>query len=213
VPVATTTGLRALAQRDRALGAVMKRLGPLPAFPQPAQRRMSTFAYLARSIVYQQLAGKAAATIFGRVCALTRGCDFPTPQALLSLSDDTLRGAGLSRAKLAALRDLSERVLDGRLKTRGLSRLGNDEIIERLVAVRGIGPWTAQMFLIFKLGRLDVLPIADLGVQEGARILDGLSKRPTPKELAARGAAWAPLSSVAAWYMWRLADEAKESLA
>ena len=107
------------------------------------------------------------------------------------------------------MRHSAEHVLDGRLKLRSLGRYSDAHIIEQLTAVRGIGAWTAQMFLMFKLGRLDVFPINDLGVQEGARILDKKKQRPTAKELAARGAVWAPLSSVAAWLMWRLADEAK----
>jgi 3-methyladenine DNA glycosylase/8-oxoguanine DNA glycosylase len=130
-------------------------------------------------------------------------------EQILKLGFDEMRAAGLSRAKTLALKDLSEHILDGRLKLRSLGRYSDEQIIEQLIQVHGIGEWTAQMFLMFKLGRLDVLPINDLGVQEGARILDKKKQRPTAKELAARGAVWAPLSSVAAWLMWRLADEAK----
>jgi 3-methyladenine DNA glycosylase/8-oxoguanine DNA glycosylase len=118
-----------------------------------------------------------------------------------------MRGAGLSRAKLTAVRDLADRAESGALRLQGLGRLPDDAILERLVQVRGIGPWTAQMFLMFKLGRLDVLPVGDLGVQEGLRILDGRKERPGPVEVEERGAVWAPLRSVATWIMWRLVDE------
>lgn len=199
--------LRALARRDPALGAAMRRLPGYPGFPDAARRRRTHFESLARAIVYQQLAGKAAATIHGRVCALTPGPRLPKPEELLALPEERLRGAGLSRNKLAALRDLAGRVADGRLCTRSLGRLPDEEVVGRLVEVRGIGEWTAQMFLMFQLGRLDVLPTGDLGVQEGLRRLDTLEERPGPRDLAARGEIWRPLRSVASWYLWRLADE------
>lgn len=200
--------LRALARRDPALGRAMKRLPRFPGFPDSAANARKThFASLAGSIVYQQLAGKAAATIHGRACALTPGSGFPKPVDWLALDDQLVRGAGLSAAKARAIRDLAERTLDGRLNLRQAKQLSNAELIERLVAVRGIGVWSAQMFLMFKLGRLDVLPIGDLGVQEGLRLLDELDERPKPKQLEARGEVWQPLASVAAWYMWRLTDE------
>jgi len=207
----TSAALRALAQRDPALGRAMKRLEPLPDFPgsdPPGVR--SHFAYLTRAIAYQQLAGKAAATIWGRVCRLTPGPQAPKAREVLELGEDALRSAGLSRAKAAAFRDLSERALDGRLKLRGYARLSDDEIVSRLVKVRGIGEWSAQMFLMFRLGRLDVLAPTDLGVQEGLRLLDGLDERPDAKRLAERGESWRPLASVGCWMMWRLVDEARE---
>lgn len=187
----------------------MRRVEPFPAFPTPATRRLSTYSYLARAIVFQQLAGKAASTIHRRVCALTPGAAFPSPQDLLSLPEAALRRAGLSASKTAAVQDLAARAADGRLKARGLTRLGDAGIVERLTEVRGIGEWTAQMFLLFKLGRLDVWPTGDLGVQEGVRILLDLENRPTPKELERIGEPWAPLRSVAAWTAWRLVDEAR----
>lgn len=199
--------LRALARRDPVLGAAMKRLPKYPGFPDtPARRREPHFESLARAIVYQQLHGKAAATIFGRACALTPGRRFPRPVEWLALDADSIRACGLSANKAAALRDLAERAHDGRLDLRRAASLGDEELVERLVAVRGIGVWSAQMFLMFKLGRLDVLPTGDLGVQEGLRRLDGLVERPTAKELEARGAVWRPLASVAAWYMWRMTE-------
>jgi 3-methyladenine DNA glycosylase/8-oxoguanine DNA glycosylase len=174
-----------------------------------SKKRQTHFESLTRAIVFQQLAYKAADTIYHRVCALTPGPRFPLADEVRNLDFEVMRGAGLSRAKALSLKDLSERILDGRLKLRSLGRYSDEHIIEQLIEVRGIGEWTAQMFLMFKLGRLDVFPTNDLGVQEGARILDKKKQRPTAKEIAVRGAAWAPLSSVAAWLMWRLTDEAK----
>ena len=120
-----------------------------------------------------------------------------------------MRGAGLSRNKLASMRDLAQRVVDGELRLRSLGRMADPEVIEHLVQVRGIGPWTAQVFLMFKLGRPDVLPPADLGLQEGLRILDGRRKRPTAKQLEERATAWAPFRTQAAWTLWRVVDEAR----
>jgi DNA-3-methyladenine glycosylase II len=199
--------LRALARRDPALGRAMKRLPVFPGFPQAEHRRLPHFHFLARAIVFQQLATAAARTIHDRVCVLTPGPHFPTAEELLALSDDQLRKAGLSRGKLAALRDLASRVVAGELDLARTPRMRDENVIEHLVPVRGIGVWTAQMFLIFRLGRLDVMPTTDLGVQEGIRRLDGLGERPSPKEALARFEAWRPLSSVASWYMWRLAEE------
>ena len=183
----TTTQLRALQKRDPKLAAVIKRLGPYPGFPEGAKKRQTHFESLTRAIVFQQLAYKAADTIYHRTCALTVGPRFPMAEQILKLGFDEMRAAGLSRAKTLALKDLSEHILDGRLKLRSLGRYSDEQIIEQLIQVHGIGEWTAQMFLMFKLGRLDVLPINDLGVQEGARILDKKKQRPTAKELAARG--------------------------
>jgi 3-methyladenine DNA glycosylase/8-oxoguanine DNA glycosylase len=202
----TRAQLTALRRRDPVLAGAMRGLEPYPGFPGGAGRRGTHWESLARAIVYQQLAGAAAATIHGRVCALTPGTRFPRPEELLALEDDVLRGAGLSRGKLASLRDLAERLGDGRLSLRAIGRLSDEAIVERLVTVRGIGVWSAQMFLMFRLGRLDVMPSGDLGVREGVRLLDGRDDRPTPAETEERGAAWAPLRSVGAWYMWRLVE-------
>lgn len=181
-------------------------MAPFPKLPS-ADGGQSHFHALSRAIIYQQLAGAAARTIHGRVLALTPGPRFPNAQALRRIPDGALRGAGLSANKLRALRDLSERCLDGRLKLRGIASRPNEVIIEQLVEVRGIGRWTAQMFLMFRLARLDVLAPLDLGLQEGLRRLDGLEERPTPKELEERGRCWSPLGSVASWVLWRLAEE------
>jgi DNA-3-methyladenine glycosylase II len=125
---------------------------------------------------------------------------------VLAFTDERLRGAGLSGNKTKALRDLAEKIVSGELPLRGIARHDDEEVIRRLTTVWGIGEWTAQMFLIFKLGRLDVMPAGDLGVQEGLRVLDGLDARPSPDKLLDRAEVWRPLCSVAAWFLWRLSD-------
>lgn len=200
--------LRALARRDPVLGAAMERLPRFPGFPQATQRvYRSHFHALARAICSQQLSTKAADTIHGRVCALTPGKAFPSTRELLRLPDAQLRGAGLSRNKMLALRDLAQKIEAKELALANIARHPDDAVIEKLVAVRGIGEWSAQMFLLFRLGRLDVLPTGDLGIQEGLRRLDGMRERPTPKDVARRGAVWRPLASVASWYLWRVLEE------
>ena len=201
----SAAAVRALARRDPALGKALRRVTPFPGFPSPGGVR-SHYEALARSICFQQLATRAAQTIWGRARALTPGSSFPRAEELLALSDEALRGAGLSGNKVLALRDLATRSLDGSLRLRGLHRLEDEAIVERLVEVRGIGPWSVHMFLMFRLGRLDVIAPGDLGLQEGLRRLDGLTERPGPRELAARAEVWSPLRSVASWVLWRLAD-------
>ena len=201
----TPEQLARLAEADPRLGAAMARVPEFPDFSRTA-RRFSGFHYLCRSIIYQQLAGAAAKTIYGRVHALTPGPNFPIPGELLALPEEELRGAGLSRNKMLALTDLARRVESRSLRLRGVWRLSDDEIVERLTEVRGIGVWTAQMFLLFKLGRLDVMPATDLGVREGLRRLDGLDERPAPKAVLERSEVWKPLRSVASWVLWRLTD-------
>lgn len=198
----TPAQLRALARADPALGRAMRDLPAFPGFPLRGHYE-SHFHALASAIIHQQLAGKAARTIHDRVAALG-GNAFPDQTALLALPDEALRGAGLSRGKLAALRDLATKTRDGTLDLSRVARSSDEEAIENLTQVRGIGQWTAQMFLLFRLGRLDVFAPGDLGLQEGARILDGRRARPSPKQLARRAEAWRPLRSVASWYLWRL---------
>lgn len=203
----TPAQLRALARRDPRLARAMRGLPPFPGFPvrgHPRQR--SHYASLTSAIVYQQLSGKAAETIWKRVCALDGGAHFPEPEPFLAHPDERLRAAGLSRGKIAALRDLCGRIQDGRLELARLARLSDERVIEELVRVRGIGRWSAQMFLMFRLGRLDVVAEGDLGVQEGLRLLDGLEERPRPQEVLERSRVWSPLASVGCWYMWRLVD-------
>jgi 3-methyladenine DNA glycosylase/8-oxoguanine DNA glycosylase len=162
------------------------------------------FEALARSIAFQQLAGAAASTIWGRVRALVPG-PF-TAEAVLALDDDDLAAAGLSRAKRAALEDLALHVADGRVELARMGRMPDDEVVAELVQVRGIGTWTAEMFLLFTLHRLDVWPVTDLGVRNGYAQAFGLAEAPTPKELEAAGERFRPHRSVVAWYCWRAAD-------
>jgi 3-methyladenine DNA glycosylase/8-oxoguanine DNA glycosylase len=160
------------------------------------------FQALARSIIYQQLSGKAAGTIHARFNALFPN-DTPTPQAVLGVSDDVLRAAGLSRQKIGYLRDLSFKVSEGTLPLEEVERMTDDEVIDHLVQVKGIGRWTAQMFLMFRLGRPDVLPELVLGIQNAIKLAYRKRKRPTPQQVKRIGAGWSPHSSVACWYLWR----------
>ena len=192
---------RVLAGRDAVIARLLAETGP-PRFGRPTE---SHFATLVRAVVYQQLAGNAAAAIHGRLIAAMDGD--VQPERLIELSDEALRAVGLSRAKAVSLRDLSARVLDGTvvLSPRGLSRESDEEIIERLSAVRGIGPWTAQMFLLFQLRRLDVWPTADLGIRRGYGLAWGIPM-PTAKQLEPLGDPYRPFRSVASWYCWRAAE-------
>jgi DNA-3-methyladenine glycosylase II len=168
------------------------------------------FDALAESIAYQQLSGKAAATIFGRVRALYPKRKWLDPEQLLATPDETLRAAGLSRAKTAALKDLAAKTIDGTVPAgRALFRMSDDEIITRLTAVRGIGRWTVEMLLLFDLGRPDVWPVDDYGVRKGFAKTFGRRKLPTPKQLVKFGEKWRPYRSVAAWYFWRALDTAE----
>jgi len=165
------------------------------------------FDALAESIAYQQLSGKAAATIFGRVRALYPKRKRLDPEQLLATPDETLRAAGLSRAKTAALKDLAAKTIDGTVpSSRALLRMSDDEIIARLTQVRGIGRWTVEMLLLFDLGRPDVWPVDDCGVRKGFAKTFARRKLPTPKQLMKIGEKWRPYRSVAAWYFWRALD-------
>ncbi len=165
------------------------------------------FDALAESIAYQQLSGKAAATIFGRVRALYPKRKWLDPEKLLATPDEKLRAAGLSRAKTAALKDLAAKTIDGTVPSgRALIRMSDDEIIARLTTVRGIGRWTVEMLLLFDLGRPDVWPVDDYGVRKGFAKIFGKRKLPTPKQLIKLGEKWRPYRSVAAWYFWRALD-------
>jgi DNA-3-methyladenine glycosylase II len=165
------------------------------------------FDALAESIAYQQLSGKAAATIFGRVRALYPKGKWLDPEQLLATPDETLRAAGLSRAKTAALKDLAAKTIDGTVPSgRALIRMTDDEIITRLTTVRGIGRWTVEMLLLFDLGRPDVWPVDDYGVRKGFAKTFRRRELPTPKQLMKLGEKWRPYRSVAAWYFWRALD-------
>lgn len=163
------------------------------------------FDAVVRSIVYQQLSGKAAATIHRRVLTLI-GDGAEAPGRIVATSHDALREAGLSNAKANYVRNLAEHVLDGSLPVESLHELSDDEIVTALTQVKGIGRWSAQMFLMFRLGRPDVLPELDLGVQKGIQKAYRMRKLPTPKQVLTRGAKWAPYRTVASWYMWRVLE-------
>ena len=166
------------------------------------------FDALAESIAYQQLNGKAAATIWGRVRALYAKGKWLDPAKVLATPDETLRAAGLSRSKTAAIKDLAAKTLDGTVPSgRALLRMSDDEIVARLTQVRGIGRWTVEMLLLFDLGRPDVWPVDDYGVRKGFAKTFGKRKLPTPKELMKHGEKWRPYRSVAAWYFWRALDQ------
>jgi O-6-methylguanine DNA methyltransferase len=194
-----------LRRRDRRLAKFIEKVGAFQL--RPAQMQ-SPFEALLESIVYQQLTGRAAATILARVVALFRPRRFPRPQDVAAIEEEKLRGAGLSRAKTAALKDLAARTLDGTVpaSARALEKLSDVEIVERLTAVRGIGPWTVEMLLIFRLGRPDVLPATDYGVRKGFARVRGARDLPSPKELLACGERWRPYRTVASWYLWRVLD-------
>lgn len=199
--ISPAAAARVLADRDPVIAYLVARAGPMK-----LRRPMDThFAALARSIVYQQLAGRAAAAIHGRLVAALE--DHVEPEAVLALTDEQMRAAGLSANKTASLRDLAVKVLDGTvlLDSRGLARESDGEVISRLVTVRGIGEWTAQMFLMFQLRRLDVWPTGDLGVRKGYGLAWGVAM-PTPRQLAELGEPFRPYRSVAAWYCWRACE-------
>ncbi len=165
------------------------------------------FDALAESIAYQQLSGKAAATIFGRVRGLYPKTKWLDPAKILATPDDALRSAGLSRAKTAAIKDLAAKTIDGTVPSgHALLRMSDDEIIARLTQVRGIGRWTVEMLLLFDLGRPDVWPVDDYGVRKGFAKTFGRRKLPTPKQLIKSGEKWRPYRSVAAWFFWRALD-------
>ena len=203
-PVDAEHVMRELSRVDRHLARVIRRVG---IFPTKKQKPQHPFASLLQAIVYQQLAGKAAATIFGRVKALGAS-GFPTPEEILLLDETKLRGAGLSRQKIAAVKDLAAKTLDGTVPPLNkLRRMSEVEIHERLVQVRGIGEWSVQMFLMFRLGRPDVLPIHDLGIRKGFQIVYGHEDVPKPQFILEHGERWRPYRSIASWYLWRAVDQ------
>ena len=192
---------RALARADAQLGALMRAAGPFRLEPDAIS---DPFASLAESIVYQQLTGKAAATIFGRVKAIYAPARRLDPRAMLETDDARLRAAGLSRGKTEALKDLAAKTLDGTVPTiRELHRLGDEEIVERLTAVRGIGRWTVEMMLIFRLGRPDVMPATDYGVRKGYARVFRKRKLPEPRAILTHSERWRPFRTMASWYLWR----------
>ena len=186
-----------LARRDKVIAALVAQFGP----SRLRRDGHDHFGALARSIVYQQLAGKAAAAIHGRFVALFDGP--PTAEGVLALPEEALRGVGLSGSKTKSIVDLATKVASGEIVLDGIERLPDERIVDRLVAVRGIGRWTAEMFLIFQLGRLDVWPVDDLGVRAGYAAAYKLKETPPPKALGPLGDVFRPYRSIAAWYMWQ----------
>jgi 3-methyladenine DNA glycosylase/8-oxoguanine DNA glycosylase len=187
-----------LRRSDPVLAAIMRDVGPCRL---RTDQTGGAFAALVESIVYQQITGKAAASIYGRVRKLIKR-RHPRPQDILAATEEALRGAGLSRQKVAYLRDLAEKVRDG-LKLRALGRLENEAVIEALTEVKGIGRWTVEMFLIFRLGRLDVLPVHDYGIRKAMQRAYRLRKLPTPDRMRRLAEPWRPYRTVACWYLWR----------
>ncbi|MCA8916500.1 MAG: DNA-3-methyladenine glycosylase 2 family protein [Planctomycetes bacterium] len=191
-------------RRDKRIGVVIKRQGHLRLEPRPLK---SPFHALMRAIIYQQLSGKAAATIHGRLMDVFGNKRDVTPTNLLKLKDAQIRGAGVSGNKMKALRDLARRTDAGEVPTFAkLRRMDDAEIIERLTAVHGIGRWTVEMLLIFQLGRPDVLPIHDLGVRKGFAIAHKLAEMPTPDELTDLAEKWRPYRTVGSWFCWRATE-------
>jgi DNA-3-methyladenine glycosylase II len=189
-----------LKKRDKKLARVIKIVGPYQAIPEESTPPYDT---LVRAITHQQLSVKAGETIAGRVRDLTPGKNFPTPAEMLALDPLKLRACGLSNAKTTYVRDLAAHVVDGRLNLKKLRTMPDDEVIEKLTEVRGIGVWSAHMHLMFHLGRLDILPTGDLGVRMGAAKVYGLDEYATPAELTAIAENWRPYRSLGSWYMWQ----------
>jgi len=204
LPFDRTEATKLLQSVDPVMATLIGRVGPFGLELTPAR---SLFEALLRSIVYQQLHGRAAATIHGRVLAELQRHGGPVPEALARLSDASLRGAGLSRAKLLAARDLAAKCLDGTVPTLAQARkLTDDELLARLTEVRGIGPWTVHMLLIFTLGRPDVMPTGDFAIRLAFKQLYRKRRTPSPEGILRHARCWQPYRSVASWYLWRHLD-------
>jgi DNA-3-methyladenine glycosylase II len=203
-PSVFSTAAAAISRRDRVMAKLMRRAEPFR-LPRPSTDH---FAALAESILYQQLAGAAAAAIHRRFVALFEG-DL-SPEAVLALPPRRLRAAGLSGNKVASIRDLAAKVVDGTVPLHRIGRLPDEAVITCLTVVRGIGRWTAEMFLIFQLRRLDVWPVGDYGVRQGYALAYGLRKLPTPKRLQVEGERFRPYRTVAAWYCWQAVHERRK---
>ena len=200
----TPQAIAHLSRADKTLAKLIKQVGPCRLEPQT---KRAPFQALVRSVTFQQFNGKAAETILGRVLALYPGKKFPSPEDLLATPDEKLRAAGLSRNKTAAVKDIAAKTINGVVPdSRTIKKLSNEEILERLTCVRGVGPWTVEMLLMFTLGREDVFPVTDFGVRKGFAITYGLKELPSPKKLLAHGEKWRPHRTTAAWYLWRAVD-------
>src|SRR6266478_5989066 len=206
LPFDLSTAMNHLTAKDEKLAELIAATLPFQMDSDPLQ---SPYEALLESIAYQSISGKAAATIFGRIKALSGNGRPPSPEQMLKLRKPVLRKAGLSGAKVLAMKDLAQKTIDGVVPTlEQAQKISDEELVERLVSVRGIGAWTVEMFLIFRLGRPDVLPIHDLGVKKGWSVAYGKKHMPKPKELLAFGERWRPYRTVASWYMWRAFERA-----
>jgi 3-methyladenine DNA glycosylase/8-oxoguanine DNA glycosylase len=194
---------RELSESDPALRDLIRRIGPCEL---AIRRRGAYFPALVEAIVYQQLSGKAAARILERFRALFPSRRFPTPDQVARTPDARLRSAGLSPQKISYVKDLARRTADGSFPLRRISAMDDAEVMRRLTEIKGIGPWTAEMFLIFTLGRPDILPVTDLGIRKAVQRLYGMATLPSPSSLAELGRRWEPYRSVAAWYLWASVD-------
>ena len=199
------TASKHLSQVDRTLARIIRKVGPVHVTPP---RGMSPYMSLVHAVAHQHLTGKAAKTIRGRVVALYPGKKFPAPADLLATPDRKLRAAGFSRAKVKSVKDIAAKTLTGVVPRtcRAMMRMSDDEIVERLTSVRGVGKWTVEMMLIFTLGRPDVWPVDDYGVRKGLAMLYKLKELPTKTEMVEFGERWRPHRSAAAWYLWRACD-------
>ena len=206
-PPMSRAGMTHLSGTDPRFAALIHRVGP----PRlGVEKRRELYEALIRAIAHQQLHGRAAEAILNRFAALYPDQDFPTPDHVAATPDAALRGCGFSAAKLAAIRDICAKTLDGTVPSRRqASRLSDEALVERMTAIRGVGRWTVEMLLIFTLGRPDVLPVDDFGVREGYRVLFELDAQPKPRALAELARPWAPYRSYATWYLYRAVEEAR----
>lgn len=204
-----TEALRHLRRVDPVMAELIRQSGPFTLAPA---RGRGPYEALVRAVAHQQLTGKVAETILGRLVLLYGGDEYPTPEQLLATPDRFLHGVGFSRAKTAALKDIAARTLDGTIPPRrSLARMKDEAIIERLIVTRGVGRWTIEMFLMFTLGRPDVLPVDDYGIRFGYKIAYGKRTLPKPRVLAKLGERWAPYRTTASWYLWRAVDMQREA--
>jgi DNA-3-methyladenine glycosylase II len=204
-----TDALRHLRRADPVMAGLIRRAGP---FAVKSERGVGAYEALVEAVAHQQLTGKAARTILGRFYALYGGDCCPEPARLVETPDEALRSCGFSRAKAASLKDIASKTLDGTIPPRrALARMKNEVIIERLVEARGVGRWTVEMFLMFTLGRPDVLPVDDYGIRLGYKIAYGKRILPKPKALVRLGELWAPYRTTASWYLWRAVDMHREN--
>jgi DNA-3-methyladenine glycosylase II len=206
-PRTARPALRHLSKADPVMRRLIRRVGPGTLVPQ---RRHPLYETLVRAIAHQQLNGRAAQTILERFIALFPGKRFPEPDDIRRASTGALRRAGLSRAKIRAIKHIAVQTAAGAVPTRrAAARMSDDDLIRQLTLLRGVGPWTVQMLLMFTLGRPDVLPADDFGIREGFRITYGWRKQPTPGQVLAHGERWRPYRTIASWYLWRAVEQAR----